>query len=97
VDLAFLGIQARACNRPDENEAEILVENTGLSIIDSFEIEYTLNGGVHTYFIPQTYLLPGEKRGIVLSLANAQNGNNNLSARIKINSPTMMPPLPSLK
>lgn len=82
VDLAFLGIQARACNRPDENEAEILLENTGLSIIDSFEIEYTLNGSIYTYFIPQTYLLPGEKRGIVLSLANAQNGNNELAARI---------------
>ena len=82
LDLALLGIDAKTCNRPDENIVEIVVENTGLTLIDSFEVAYTLNGNSNTYFIPQTYLQPGEQRPILLSQANAQNGLNQLSTHI---------------
>ena len=81
-DLALNAAEGLACYDPVKNAILINVQNTGLTQVDSFEIQYILNGIAGNYKFGNLFLEPGESIDQIFQIENGIAGNNQLSINI---------------
>jgi hypothetical protein len=81
-DLALLDMESIACYSPTGNSIRLLIENTGLTTVDSFEVSYVLNGIPGTAVITGADLAPGQQQKQIIQIGNGQIGTNQLTANI---------------
>lgn len=77
-DLALNSAESLACYDPSKNAVSINVQNTGLLQVDSFEVNYILNGTAGHYKFENSFLEPGEFKHQIFQIENGIPGNNQL-------------------